>query len=123
MYALGVTQQGLKQWDKAGKTFDDYLKKHGDHRYASEVVLRRGETLFAQGQYEPAVKWFAAAAARPGFESADYATIRQAVALAKLGKQAEAGDLLADVFTKFPQSTRFPVVLKTGHALARELAP
>ena len=121
MYALGVTQEGLKQWEDAGKTYDDFLKKYGNHRYASEVIMRRGETLFAQQLYQPAAEWLAAAAARPGFESADYATMRQAVALAKLGKQAEAGDLLAGIFTKFPNSTRFPLVLKTGHALARGL--
>ena len=72
-------------------------------------------------QYQAAAEWFAAAAARPGFESADFATMRQAVALAQLGKHAEAGDILAGIFTKFPNSTRFPVVLKTGHALARGL--
>ncbi len=121
MYALGVTQEGLKQWDDAGKTYDDYIKKYVNHRYASEVIMRRGETLFAQQFYQPAAEWLAAAAARPGFESADYATMRQAVALAKLGKQTEAGNLLAGVFTKFPNSKRFPVVLKTAHALARGL--
>ncbi len=119
MYALGVTQEGLKHWEDAGKTYDDFLKKYGSHRYASEVIMRRGETLFAQQLYQPAAQWLAAAAARPGFESADYATMRQAVALAKLGKQAEAGDLLAGIFTKFPNSKRFLIVLKTGHALAR----
>ncbi len=119
MYALGVTQEGLKQWDDAGKTYDDYIKKYMNHRYASEVIMRRGETLFAQQLYQPAAEWLAAAAARPGFESADYATMREAVALAKVGKQTEAGNLLAGIFTKFPNSKRFPVVLKTGHALAR----
>ncbi len=121
MYALGVTQEGLKQWEEAGKSYDAYLKKYINHRFASEVIMRRGETLFAQQLYQPASEWFAAAAARQGFDSADYATMRQAVALAKLGKQAEAGDLLAGIFTKFPNSTQFPRVLKTGHALARGL--
>ncbi|MGA2254069.1 MAG: tetratricopeptide repeat protein [Thermoguttaceae bacterium] len=121
MYALGVAQEELKQWEAAGKTYDDYLKKYIAHRYANEIIMRRGETLFQIHQYQAAAEWFAAAAARPGFESADYATMRQAVALAQLGKHAEAGDILALVFTKFPNSTRLPVVLKTGHALARGL--
>ena len=114
MYALGVAQEELKQWEAAGKTYDDFLKKYIDHRYASEIIMRRGETLFAIRQYQAAAEWFAAAAARPGFESADFATMRQAVALAQLGKHAEAGDILAGIFTKFPNSTRFPVVLKTA---------
>jgi TolA-binding protein len=121
MYALGTAQEELKQWDAAGKTYDDFLKKYVDHRNAAEVIFRRGETLFQIGQYQGAADWLAAAAARPGFESADFATMRQAVALAQLGKHSEAGDILAGIFTKFPNSTRFSLVLRTGHALARGL--
>ncbi len=121
MYALGVAQEELKQWEAAGKTYDDFLKKYLNHRTASEIIMRRAETLFAIRQYQAAAEWFAAAAARPGFESADSATMRQAVAVAQLGKLTEAGDILAGIFTKFPNSTRFPIVLKTGHALARGL--
>jgi TolA-binding protein len=121
MYALGVAQEELKQWEAAGKTYDAYLKKYLDQRNASEIIMRRGETLFAIREYQAAADWLAAAAARPGFESADFATMRQAVALAQLGKNSEAGTVLAGIFTKFPNSTRFPLVLKTGHALARGL--
>jgi cellulose synthase operon protein C len=121
MYALGVTQEELKQWEAAGKTYDDYIKKYSNHRNLSEIIMRRGETLFQVRQYQAAADWFAAAAARPGFEAADTSTMRQAVALAYLGKQAQAGDILAGVFTRFPNSTRLPVVLKTGHALAAKL--
>jgi len=121
LYALGVAQEELKQWEAAGKSYDDFLKKYIDHRNAAEIIMRRGETLFATRQYQAAADWLANAAARPGFESADFATMRQAVALAQLGKHTEAGDTLASIFTKFPNSTRFPLVLKTGHALARGL--
>ncbi len=120
MYALGVTQEELQQWEAAGKTYDAYLKKYIDHRNGPEVIMRRAETLFQIRQYQAAAEWFAAAA-RPGFASADHATMRQAVALAELGKHAEAGDTLAGIFTKFPNSTQFPFVLKTTHALARGL--
>ena len=122
LYALGVAQEELKQWEAAGKTYDEYLKKYVDRRNASEVIMRRGETLFAIRQYQAAAEWFAAAAARPGFESADSAAMRQAVALAQIGKITEAGDVLAGIFTKFPTSTRLAVVLKTGHALANPRA-
>ena len=121
LYALGVAQEELKRWEAAGKTYDIYLKKYLAERYASEIILRRGETLFATGEYKAAAEWFAAAAGRSGFESADYAAMRQAEALAQLGKNAEAGDLLAGIFAKFPNSTRFSAVLATGHKLAREL--
>ena len=121
MYDLGVAQEELKQWEAAGKTYDDFLKKYLKNRNASEVIMRRGETLFQVREYKAAAEWFAAAAARSDFESADFATMRQAVALAQLGKVVEAGDILAGIFTKFPNSTRFSVVLKSGHALARGL--
>jgi TolA-binding protein len=121
LYALGVTQEELKQWAAAGRTYDAYLKKFVDHRNASEIIMRRGETLFQIGQYQAAADWFAAAAGRANFESADFAVMRQAVALAKLGKQTEAGDILAGIFAKYPHSTRLALVLKTGHALARGL--
>jgi cellulose synthase operon protein C len=121
LYALGTTQDELKQWEAAGATYDSFLKKYIGHPKASLVIFRRGETLFQTGQYQAAADWFAAAAGRPGFESADFALIRQAVALAKLGKNAEAGDLLAGIFTKFPNSTRLALVLKAGHALAQGL--
>jgi TolA-binding protein len=121
MYALGVAQEELKQWEEAGKTYDSFLKTYLDHRYASEIIMRRGETLYQIHEYKAAADWFAAAAARSGFESADYAMMRQAVAMANLGKSAEAGDLLAGIFTKFPKSTRVSNVLKTGHALAVRL--
>ena len=116
-----MTQEELKQWDEAGKTYDDYLKKYSTIATPARSSCAAARRFSPQKLYQPAAEWLAAAAARPGFDSADYATMRQAVALAQLGKQAEAGDLLAGIFTKFPNSTRFPVVLKTGHALARGL--
>ena len=122
MQDLGATQQELKQWEAAGKTYDDFLKKYLDQRSASEVIMQRGETLFQLGMYQPAAEWFAAAAARPGYELADFATMRQAVALAKLGRHAEAGDILAGIFTKVPRLRRKPpIVLKTVIALAAVL--
>jgi cellulose synthase operon protein C len=121
LFNLGVTQEELKQWEAAGKTYDAYLKKYLEHGNASEIIMRRGETLFQIGQFQAASEWFAAATSRPNFESADHAVMRQAVALAKVGKPSEAGDLLAGIFTRFPNSTRLDRVLKAGDALARGL--
>ena len=125
LYALGTTQQELKRWEEAGKTYDDFLtvhdKKYGGHRLAGEIVMQRAEMFYETRQYQSAADWFAAATGWPGFDKADYATMRQAVALAQLDKHAEAGDILAGIFAKFPASTRFSLVLKAGDRLARGL--
>src|SRR5690606_40616206 len=59
----------------------------------TEVGMRRGETLLAQGQFAEAEKRFAAAAAVPNFEFADYALLRQAVCQYELKQYGEAGKL------------------------------
>ncbi|HET6880938.1 MAG TPA: tetratricopeptide repeat protein [Pirellulales bacterium] len=104
LYALGVTQEELGQTAAAGATFDTYLKQFAQGPHAAEVTLRRGETLFAQKQFEAAEKWFAAAASRSGFKDADIALFRQATALYELRKFADAAKVYALVSQKFPQS-------------------
>ena len=104
LYALGVTQEELGQSAAAGASYDAYLKQFANGPHAAEVTLRRGETLFAQKQFEAAEKWFAAAAARDGFKDADVATFRQAAALYELRKYPEASALYASIPQKFPQS-------------------
>ena len=121
LYALGVTQEELSRPAEAGKTYDDFLKKFPDSPLAAEVTMRRGETLFAAGQHDAAAEWFASAASRKGFALADYATLRQAVALAQLKKYAEAGDLFASIPAKFPQSQQIAAAQTACHALARGL--
>ena len=104
LYAVGVCQEELGQLDEAGKTYETFLKAFADHSLAAEVSLRRGETLFAGEQYDQATKWFAAAAAREGFELADYATVRQSDCRAQMKQHLEAAALYESVLTKFPKS-------------------
>ncbi len=104
MYALGVTQDELDQPAAAGKTYDAFLEKFKKHPLRTEVIMRRGETLFMQKQYGPAAEWLAVAAGREGFPLADHATIRQAAALAMQKKYAEAAALYDTVPAKFPES-------------------
>lgn len=104
LYALGVTQEELGQAAAAGATYDAYLKQYANQPRAAEVTLRRAETLFAQKQFEPAEKWFAAATARPAFRDADLAMFRQAAARYEQHKYADAAALYASLPKKFPQS-------------------
>jgi len=104
LYALGVCQEELGQHAEAGKSYDAFLKGYPDHGLAAEVTLRRGETLLAAKQYAEALERFEAAASRPGFDLADYATIRQADCQTQLGRHAEAAALYESVPAKFPES-------------------
>ena len=104
LYALGVTQEELGRQAEAGKTYDQFLLAFPQSPLAAEVTMRRAETLFAQGQFEPAAQRFAVAAAAKDFALADQATSRQAAALAQLKKYAEAAALYASVTKKWPQS-------------------
>ncbi len=104
LYALGVSQEELRQHAAAGKSYDLFLEKYPQNPLANEVTVRRGETLFALGQFEQAAERFATAAAKPGFALADHATMRQAAALAQLKKYAEAAALYDSVSAKWPQS-------------------
>ena len=108
LYALGVTQEELGQAAAAGASYDAYLKQFAKLPLAAEVTLRRGETLLAQGQYEVAEKWFAAAAARQGFALADLALLREADCLSELRKYPEAAALYASLPQKFPDSQYKP---------------
>ena len=121
LYALGVTQEELNQHADAGKTYDEFLKKFAQNPLAAEVVMRRGETLFAAGQFEAAVEWFAAAGQKQGFAMADHATLRQADSLVQSKKYAEAAELYASIPAKFPKSPHVAAAATACHALARSL--
>lgn len=111
LYALGAAHEELGQAAAAGANYDAYLKRFPGGEQAAEVTLRRGETLFAQKDYEHAAKWFAAAAARPGFGDADVALFRQATALYELKRYGEAADVYTNVGQKFPDSPLAPKAL------------
>ncbi len=104
LYGLGVSQEELKQQAEAGKSYDLFLEKYPQNPLAAEVTLRRGETLFALGQFERAAERFAAAAAKPEFALADHATVRQAAAMAELKKYVEAAALYDSIASRWPQS-------------------
>jgi TolA-binding protein len=114
LYATGVAQEETGQLQEAAKTYDLFLQKFPENHLAVEVGMRRGETLFAAGQYDDAARRFAAAAASPQFEHADYALLRQADALSQLKRYAEAAALYASVAVKYPQSPHAARALLAG---------
>lgn len=96
-YALAVAQEEAGQLEAAGQTYESFLTQYPGHRLFDEVDMRAAEVLLSRGQYDAAEKRFAAALARPGFPMTDYAGYRRGVALAELGRHAEAVPLFITV--------------------------
>ena len=104
LYALGVAQEELGQHAAAGKTYDVYLAEFAGAPLASEVRMRKAETILQAGDAAAAAKIFAEVAAVKDFAARDHALSRQAFCLARLDKFAEAGALYARLATENPQS-------------------
>jgi cellulose synthase operon protein C len=120
LYALGVTQEELSQFADAGKTYDAFLKDFADNGLAAEVRMRKAETILQAGDFAAAAKIFGEVAAVKDFGPADHALMRQAFALAKQDKYAEAADVYANVATNFAQSPNAPeATIAAGRAYYR----
>ncbi len=120
LYALGVTQEELGQYPEAGMTYDAFLKDFADNPLATEIRMRKAETILQSGDSETAAKMFADVAATKDFAAADHALMRQAFALAKQEKFAEAGVVYAKVVIDFPKSASAPeATMAAGRALYR----
>ncbi|HEY2837823.1 MAG TPA: tetratricopeptide repeat protein [Pirellulales bacterium] len=104
LYALGVAQDELGEAAAAEATFATLTQKFPKSPLLGEVTLRRGEALLAQKKYAEAEKFFASAAARPGFALADQALLRQAASLAERQQYIEAAALYGSLAKKFPKS-------------------
>ena len=104
VYALGVTHEELGQYADAGKAYDIFLTEFADDAYATEVRMRKAETILQDGKYEQAGKIFGEAAASEGFNLVDHALFRQAFCVAKLDKFKEAGDIYGRVASEFKDS-------------------
>lgn len=105
LYALAVAQQEVNRPAEAERSLTEFLRRFPENQLATEVLMRRGDALFALGDYEAAAKVLGTAAAKPGFELADYAALRQAAAVAELKRYAEAARLYAAMADRFPQSS------------------
>lgn len=104
LYALGVTLDELGRGKEAEAAYVEFLTKFAKHELRTDVDVRRAELLSAGGRLEEAEKIFAAAAATPGYEAADYALLRQAGCLYDR-KQFAPAAAAYDALTKdFPKS-------------------
>lgn len=120
MYALGVSHQELGKAAEAGRAFDQLLTAFPDSSLKDEVRMRKGETLLATNQLAEAEKQFAEVASVEKFASADHALYRQATAVARQERFAEAAELFASLPDRFPTS-RYArdAVMASGRAYFR----
>ena len=82
MYALGVTMEDLRRFKDAGETFDAFMKLYPDHDLATEVKMRKAETVLQSGDFDAAEKLFAEVASIPGYRALDHAKFRHAFCIA-----------------------------------------
>ena len=83
LYALGVAQEEQNEFAAAGATYDSFLKEFATSPLASEVKMRKAETVLQAGDVATAAKMFGEVAALKDFAAADHALSRQADCLAR----------------------------------------
>ena len=97
MYALGVTMEDLRRFKDAGEIFDAFMKIYPDHELATEVKMRKAETVLQSGDFDTAEKLFAEVAAVPEYRALDHAKFRYAFCLAaKADGLADRKDEISD---------------------------
>jgi TolA-binding protein len=125
LYAQGIAQQKLNQPQAAADTYAAFLKQFPRHAHTTEVTMRRGEALLAQGSYAEAERLLATAAATPNFKLADLALMQQAESAFQQKKYTEAAALFASLPAKFPKSesiSKAHVAAGKSYYLAGKLA-
>lgn len=116
LYNLGLTQAELNQQDAAGATFDTFLKEFPQQELASEVYVRKADTLLASNHFADAEQMFAGISGNKEYPLADYATLRYGAALAAQKKYAKAAAAYASLPEKFPKSQFVaPATLAAGN--------
>lgn len=102
-HALALVHE--KKYDSALEAFAGFLVKWPDHPYADNAHYWRGESYFAQGQYEKAEEQFAGLIARfPLGNKVPDALLKLSLTRTKLGKTAEAKAARDQLERDFPRT-------------------
>jgi tol-pal system protein YbgF len=103
-WALGLLKRG--DFPLARDAFDAFLQEHADHKLVPNALYWRGETFYAQQDYENAIVAFQDVVDRfPDHEKASDAMLKQGLSFLSL-KDAKNGRLLLElVVSKYPKST------------------
>ena len=104
MYALGVALEERQDYASAGKVYDVFLKEFAEDELATEVRMRKAETLLQTDQLADAEAMFREVAAVEGFASADHAVYRRGFCLSRSEKFAEAAEVYQQLVETYPDS-------------------
>lgn len=118
LYALGVTLEETGQYADAGKVYDQFIKEFAEHELATEIRMRKAETILqlgladkkagrkesAEQRIRQALQVFAETAGHEQFEQRDHALFQQALCLVELGQYADAAQLYARLAQQMPSS-------------------
>ena len=93
-----------RQARRRGATYDTFLKDFPKHELASEVYVRKADTLLASNHFADAEQMFGTLSGKKEYPLGDYATLRYGAALAAQKKYAEAAAAYALLPATFPKS-------------------
>lgn len=120
LYALGVAMEDLSDWGQAGRAYDMFLEDYARHDLATEVRMRKAETVLQSGDVARAEELFRAVAGVERFDSADHALMRQAHCLARLDRIGDAAGVYVALTERYPDSTHVPAAwLGAGRSFYR----
>lgn len=118
LYALGVSEFEIANYDQAIQSFDRFLTDYADNSLGQDVRLFRAEATLqkalklvdddkaAAGKlFVSAEKQLAQLAGDKKFPKRDEALYNRAICQVRLGQQAEAAETYARVATDFPDSS------------------
>ncbi len=103
-YALGVSQEQLKQLAEAKATYEKFLADNPSHRLSSKVSVRLADLLLRENNAAEAEKLLRKVADNVDNALADYALLRLGQALAEQEKTKPAIELFEQLIEKFPKS-------------------
>ena len=93
LYALGVAQQEQEQFTDAISTFDRFIDGFSDHELATEIRMRKGESLIQLESFADAEKIFADITKDKDFVDFNHSLFRQAYCVLKQDRHREAAEL------------------------------
>lgn len=97
LYALGVAQQEQQQYKPAINTYDQFVDGFPDHELATEVRMRKGESLIKIEDYADAEKVFANVSKDREFVDYNHSLFRHAYCVLKQNRYSDAGQLYSQI--------------------------
>ena len=121
LYARGIAQEEINQFDQAIASYDQLLESCDNKELATDVHLRMGDVLISRKQFDAASQSFQSAlSSATSDEDKSYAVFRQAYALVQGGNPDQAAKQYDRLLSDFPNSPyAASATLAAGQSLYR----